>query len=226
MFGNSKDQSAQDKVTAEWNGMAGEWDDLAKGYASGFYEKLWETTGLDRSSQQLIVVDFGCGTGILTAKLRKVCSKVVAIDASPRMVEAVEDKIRGGEWDNVQTFATVLGDLSSANESIRQQVVGLYETVDLIVASSVMSFVPAEDMEETMKVIGRLLKPNSGIFCHSDWPKSEAEHPNGISEETAVKIYGMGGLNAESMHTIEMDMGGSDHSDVFFGVAKKSSESM
>jgi SAM-dependent methyltransferase len=226
MFGNNKDQSAQDKLTTEWNGMAGEWDDLAGGYAKGFYEKLWETTSLDPSSKQLTVVDFGCGTGILTAKLRKVCSKVVAIDASPRMIEVLEDKIRGGEWDNVQAFMTVLADLSSANESIRQQVEGLYGTVDLIVASSVMSFIPAEDMEATMKVLGRMLKPDSGIFCHSDWPKSEAKHPDAMSEEKAVNMHGMGGLNAESMHIIQMDIGGSEHPEVFFGVAKKSSESM
>jgi SAM-dependent methyltransferase len=223
MFGNSKEQSAQAKLTAEWNGMAGEWDDLAGGYASGFYEKLWETTSLDPSSKQLTVVDFGCGTGLLTAKLRKVCSKVVAIDASPRMIEALEEKIRGGEWDNVQAFVTVLGDLSSANESIRQKVEGMYGTVDLIVASSVMSFIPAEDMEATMKVIGRLLKPN-GIFHHSDWPKSEAKHPDAMSEGKALKIYGMGGLNAESMHIIQTEMGGPEHPEVFFGVAKKSSE--
>jgi SAM-dependent methyltransferase len=219
MFGNSKDQSAQDKVTAEWNGMAGEWDDLAGGYASGFYENLWKQTGLDPAPEHLTVVDFGCGTGLLTTKLRKVCSKVVAIDASPKMIEAVEEKIRGGEWDNVQAFAAVLGDLSSANESIRQQVEGLYGTVDLIVASSVMSFIPAEDMEATMKVIGRLLKKETGIFCHSDWPRSEEKHPDAMSEEKAVNMYGMGRLNAASMQIIKMDMGGPEHPEVFIGVA-------
>jgi 2-polyprenyl-3-methyl-5-hydroxy-6-metoxy-1,4-benzoquinol methylase len=187
--------------------MAGEWDDLAGGYAGGFYEKLWELTSLDpSSSQQLTVLDFGCGTGILTAKLRKMCCEVVAIDASPNMIEAVEDKIRDGEWENVQALATVLGDLSSANESIRQQVEELYGTVDLIVASSVMSFIPEEDMEATMKVIGRLLKPSSGIFCHSDWPQSEEMNPDTMSEEKALKIYGLGGLNLESMQIIKMDM--------------------
>jgi SAM-dependent methyltransferase len=227
MFGNSKDQSAQDKVTAEWNGMAGEWDDLAGGYAGGFYEKLWELTSLDpSSSKQLTVVDFGCGTGILTAKLRKMCSKVVAIDASPRMIEAVEDKIRGGEWDNVQTFAAVLGDLSSANEVIRQQVEELHGTVDLIVASSVMSFIPEDDMEATMKVIGRLLKPDRGIFCHSDWPKSEETHPDAMSEEKASNMYDLGGLTLESMQIITMDMGGPEHPEVFFGVAKTPSQLM
>jgi SAM-dependent methyltransferase len=225
MFGNIN-QSAQDKVTAEWNGMAGEWDDLAGGYAGGFYEKLWELTSLDpSSSKQLTVVDFGCGTGILTAKLRKMCSKVVAIDASPRMIEAVEEKIRGGEWDNVQAFTAILGDLLKADESIRQQVEELYGTVDLIVASSVMSFIPEEDMEATMKVIGQLLKPNSGIFCHSDWPQSEETHPNAMSEEKAATIYSLGDLEAESMQIIKMDMVGPEHPEVFFGVAKRSPRS-
>jgi 2-polyprenyl-3-methyl-5-hydroxy-6-metoxy-1,4-benzoquinol methylase len=220
MFGNNTNQSAQQKVTAEWNGMAGEWDDLAGGYAVGFYKKLWETTGLDPSETKLTVVDFGCGTGILTSKLRNVCSNVVAIDASPKMIEALKDKIRDGEWANVQAITSVLGDLSSANENVRQHVEGLYGTVDLIVASSVMTFIPEEDMEATMKVIGRLLKPN-GIFCHSDWPKSEATHPDAMSDEKSVKMYSMGGLEAESTQIIKMDMSGPDQPEVFFGVAKK-----
>jgi hypothetical protein len=49
-------------------------------------------------------------------------------------------------------------------------------------------------------------------------------HPDAMSEEIAAKIYGMGGLNAESMQIIKMDMGGPEHPEVFFGVAKKSSE--
>jgi hypothetical protein len=137
------------------------------------------------------------------------------------MIEVLEDKIRGGEWDNVHAFVTVLADLSSANESIRQQVEELYGTVDLIVASSVMSFIPAEDMEATMKVLGRMLKPDSGIFCHSDWPKSEATHPDAMSDEKSVKMYSMGGLEAESTQIIKMDMSGPDQPEVFFGVAKK-----
>jgi hypothetical protein len=69
-----------------------------------------------------------------------------------------------------------------------------------------------------------LLKPNSGIFCHSNWPKPEAKHPDAMSEEIAAKIHGMGGLNTESMQITKMNMGGPEHPEVFFGVAKKSSE--
>lgn len=223
MFGNTQDLTAQEKVTAEWNGMAGEWDDLAGGYSAGFYAKLMEATGLDPCSlsQGFTVVDFGCGTGLLTAKLRPVCSSVLAIDAASGMVEILQDKIRGGEWENVKAVTAVLGDLASADESARQDIEGLYETVDLVVASSVMSLIPAEDMEATMKVIGRLLKP-AGQFVHSDWPKSEAKHPDAMSEEKALTMYGMGGLQAESTAIMKMDMGGGpEQPEVFFGVAKK-----
>ncbi len=139
------------------------------------------------------------------------------------MVEDVEGRIRGGEFDNGEDFATVLEELYSAKESISQHVEGLYGTVDLIVASSVMSFIPEEDMEATMEVIGRLLKPNKGIFCHSDWPKSEETDPDAMTVEKAAKIYDLGGLTLESVQIITMDMGGTEHFEVFFGVAEKSS---
>lgn len=76
-----------------------------------------------------------------------------------------------------------------------------------------------------MKVIGQLLKPNSGIFCHSDWPQSEETHPNAMSEEKAATIYSLGDLEAESMQIIKMDMVGPEHPEVFFGVAKRSPRS-
>lgn len=221
----SRPLTAQEKITLEWNGMAGEWDDLAAGYASGFYDKLFSApaaTGLDPANMShMTVLDFGCGSGLLTAKLRTICHKVVAIDASPAMIQVLQEKVRGGEWENVHAITAVLGDLG--DERVREQVESLYGTVDLVVASSVMTFVPDEDTEATMKVLGQVLKPG-GIFCHSDWPKSEAKHPDAMSEEKAVNMYGLGGLQRESTEITPMDMGGGpEQPHVFFGVARKAS---
>ena len=48
--------------------MAGEWDDLAYGYRNAFVKILFEQTGLDPMAKR-VVVDFGCGTGLLTKSL-------------------------------------------------------------------------------------------------------------------------------------------------------------
>jgi hypothetical protein len=65
----NKELSPQEKVNQEWDAMAGEWDDMASGYAPGFFCLLWKHTGLDPkddSSKLEAVVDFGCGTGLMT----------------------------------------------------------------------------------------------------------------------------------------------------------------
>lgn len=221
MFGAQSDRepTAQEKVTAEWDVMAGEWDDMASGYAKGFYKLLWDATGLDPESKQLeIVVDFGCGTGILTDKLRMVSNKVVALDASAQMVSVLKEKIRSMEWKNVDAAAVVLATIT--DKSTKEMIDGLQGTVDLIVASSVMTFVPDEDLEATMQTLGRMLKPG-GLFCHSDWPKSESKHTDGMDEAKAQQMYAMGGLTSKMTKIMAMDMGG-ELMDVFVGVAEKS----
>jgi SAM-dependent methyltransferase len=225
--------TAQQKVTREWDGMAGEWDDLARGYANGFYRLLLKATttattantGIldsdDMAKPQSVVVDFGCGTGLLTAQLRLLRGSkvvVVGIDPSRKMIELLQDKILGGEWENVQAVVAVLGDLASADESTRTLVEGFYGTVDLVVASSVLTFIPQQDMEATMKEIGKLLRPG-GVFCHSDWPKSEGKHPDAMTNEMAERIYSMAGLRGESMEIKKME--GLEEIEVFFGVARK-----
>ena len=219
--GMAKELTAQEKVNQEWDGMAGEWDDLAAGYAKAFYNLLWKETGLDRKELQdkAIIVDFGCGTGLLTAMLRPVASQVLAIDASSKMIDLLQEKIKAREWENVQAHAIQLGNLAQAEESARKAVEDMDGKVDLVVASSVLTFVPEEDIQATMAGIGRLLKPG-GIFCHSDWPKSEAKNPNAMTTEKAEKFFAMAGMVAESTQIRKMSMGGEDM-DVFIGVARK-----
>ena len=194
--------------------------DMAAPYARGFYKSLWESTGLDPNDDNHklgTVVDFGCGTGLLTEKLRSVCSRVVALDASTMMIRMLKDKIKGSGWDNVDASAVVLA--SVTDEANRRLLDDLEGTVDLIVASSVMTFIPEEDVEATMAALGRMLKPG-GKFCHSDWPKSEAKHPDGMDDAKAEALYAKGGLTVKSTKIVPIDMGG-ESVEVFIGVAEK-----
>ena len=205
----SKKLSAQEKVTQEWDAMAGEWDDLAAGYAKGFSQLL---PPLD---ENMVIVDFGCGTGLLTGLLRSRAERIIAMDASSKMIEVLDDKIRASEWSNVEAMAVVL---SQMNEEQSQRVGTLDGSIDLIVASSVMSFVPEEDLEATMQQIGKMLKPG-GRFIHSDWPKSEAKHPDAMSTDKAEKMYLMAGLQLERTEITRLP--GNEEMEVFFGIARK-----
>jgi hypothetical protein len=74
-----------------------------------------------------------------------------------------------------------------------------------------------------MAVLGELLKPG-GVFCHSDWPKSDDKQDR-CTEEKAAKIYDMAGLKTKSIileTTIQM---GSHEGGMFVGVAMKPKQS-
>lgn len=221
-----KDPSEQDKVTREWDALAGEWDDLAAGYAEALFPRLqamiedqWphhstpQNTSNNNNGNHAVlrIVDFGCGTGLLTEKLRAVSAKVLAIDASHSMIRVVKEKIRNCEWDNVQAVAVTLGEewhhpcdaiipttttsLSSQQQQ-QQQILAEWEgTADLVIASNVMAFIPQADWPVTMQRISRLLKmPSSAggkaFFWHSDWTattenESKDSRPPALEEKPA-----------------------------------------
>jgi 2-polyprenyl-3-methyl-5-hydroxy-6-metoxy-1,4-benzoquinol methylase len=207
--------TSQEEVSKEWNVMAGEWDDLASSYRDAFETILWKQIGLTET-KSLTVLDFGCGTGLLAEKLQSKVKRVVCVDAAPLMVEQVEAKIRAREWSNVQAYCLALAHLKEqSDQDMLREMEG---KVDLIVASSVLSFIPREDLSGTLKALGKMLK-SGGILCHSDWPKTE-KNPEGLTEEVAMKWYEMAGLTVKSATVISMNMMGEEQS-VFVGAAVK-----
>ena len=217
---NFRNKKTQATINNEWNSLAGEWDDLASSYRDIFIKVLWQQTGLEPNEKR-VIVDFGCGTGLLTESLRRQSphSDFICIDAAEQMVEVVEDKIRAGEWENVQAFCVTLAEHERASERIRNTLKSLHGKVDLITASSVLSFIPPQDLQATMKVLGTLLRPG-GLLCHSDWMKSN-EFPYGYSEEKAIQVYEMAGLKPKSAFHTCINMG-LQEGKVFVGVAEKS----
>jgi 16S rRNA G1207 methylase RsmC len=81
------ERKTQESVNAEWNAMAGEWDDMAAGHRDSFAKMLWEETTLNASDER-VVLDFGCGAGSLTEALRQLSpeSKFICVDAAEAMV--------------------------------------------------------------------------------------------------------------------------------------------
>lgn len=216
-----RDLTPQERVTNEWDQMAGEWDDLAAGYAAGFEELLWDKLKDDKDKVDgWSVLDFGCGTGLLSDRLRSKVKKIVAMDVSSKMIDVLYEKIQGQEWTNTQSIHCVLAELANAPPAVRESVEALYGTMDLIVASSVLSFVPEKDVPATLEILGKFLKPG-GYLVHSDWPKSEAKHPDALDAEKALVLYGHAGLKAVSTEVVPLNAGQGSTMEVFFGVAQK-----
>jgi ubiquinone/menaquinone biosynthesis C-methylase UbiE len=116
------------------------------------------------------VLDFGCGTGLLTDKLSYHVSSVVAIDPSQKMISVLNRK----RLKNVRTIASEL-----TQELINDSEL-LIPEFDLIVASSALAFVP--DYQGTLSLMKQLLK-KGGYFVQWDWLKKENEVGIGFSEE-------------------------------------------
>ena len=48
------------------------------------------------------VIEIGCGTGALALGISHMCSRVVGVDSSPRMIEYAEKLKKKGNYDNVE----------------------------------------------------------------------------------------------------------------------------
>ena len=130
------------------------------------------------------------------------------------------DKSKAGDWSNVRAYTAVLSELDGQSEEVQKRMEELAGKVGLIVASSVLNFDPySRSRWHREGILSQLLKPNGGILCHSDWPKSEMTE-KGFTHDSAMQLYASGGLVAKSMNVIDLRMGDESHP-VFFGVAVK-----
>lgn len=161
-----------------WDERAAEWDEHKDThvYASqafgGLGPVVLEHLG---SWAGLRVLDFGAGTGLLTAKIAPKCREVVALDLAPKMIELLDAKAATQGWDNVSSFA---GPLASWTNTA---------PFDLIVASSVCSFLP-DFPAELLRLSSMLRK--GGLFVQWDWRTNSADDwSKGLSEEDLRHAY-------------------------------------
>jgi 2-polyprenyl-3-methyl-5-hydroxy-6-metoxy-1,4-benzoquinol methylase len=147
-----------------------EWDDFASGWDSNDDARIYAQRAFASWTKKVAplifnlpgsrVLDFGCGTGLLSEKLATVCHQIVAVDTSTAMIEVLRGKIRDSEISNVTTLSTAVS-AATIGESAE-----LHNKFDMIVASSVCSFLP--DYETTLGDLSSLLKPG-GYFIQWDW---------------------------------------------------------
>ena len=155
-----------------WDDYAEEWDrnEQVRDYANRAFSCLTEKLDLRVEDLNLKrVLDFGCGTGLLTEKLSPLVREVVAVDSSQKMTAVLRKKAIG----NVTAICADLDD-----EAVRAECFW-FSGFDLIVASSVCGFVP--DYGSTLKLLAGALV-DGGMFVQWDWMASDREE-FGLSEE-------------------------------------------
>ncbi len=147
-----------------------EWDDYATGWDSNddvqtYAEKAFDSwarnvapllSGLFKSR----VLDFGCGTGLLTEKLAPLCGHIVAVDISEKMIDVLRSKLIEAGTNNVTALQIAI------NASTIEACPELSGKFDLIVASSVCSFLP--DYEATLGNLSSVMNAG-GCFVQWDW---------------------------------------------------------
>lgn len=173
-------------MSESWDDYAEDWDsnpDVVK-YAELAHESLLEK--IDPSGKA--VLDFGCGTGLLTEKLATQAQTVVGLDSAQKMIDALNQK-------GISNISTVAAELTKA--SIGQS--PLEENAfNLITASSVCSFLP--DYQGMLSLLASLLKPE-GHFVQWDWQATE-EYPDfGFNADQIQSAYAKAGLTLISVET-------------------------
>lgn len=168
----------------DWNEHAAYWDDYkdAREYTKQTLGILSERLDLTN----LCILDFGCGTGILTEHMAKKAKQIVAIDTSEKMIEVLANK-------NLKNVVTINDELSK--DTIEKHTV-FSNKFDLVVASSVCAFLP--NYKEVLKLIKSLLKPEA-LFFQWDWLKHKEDEGIGFTEQTIEDSFTEVGLKVDSI---------------------------
>ncbi len=190
-----------------WDEMAAGWDTRAdtRLYAERAFAS-WErkVAPLVSDLANSRVLDFGCGTGLLTEKLAPICGHIVAVDTAAAMIDVLQDKVVEKRIGNITPLVAAID-----AETIRENS-EFSEKFDLIVASSVCGFLP--DYESSLRDLSSALNLG-GLFVQWDWL---SEMP--IERiRNAYKALGLIDLGVEEVFAMTMD---NESVPVVMGVAR------
>lgn len=170
----------------EWAEPAEGWDDdpAARAYAVGVFASLCELlASLGTNLAGARVIDFGCGTGLLTEQLVADGAIVDAVDTSPAMLAVLDAKVRRFGSTDV-----------SISETLPH--VGAEPAHDLVVCSSVCAFL--DDYPATLEQLVARLRPG-GLFVQWDWERVDDGY--GLTREEVMAALRGAGLEHPTVGT-------------------------
>lgn len=163
----------------DWNQHAAGWneDPAVIAYADKACRALTDVIRLDG----LRVLDFGCGTGLLTERMAPAAGEIVALDPSSEMIARLNAKALA----NVRTAEHALTkDLVATNPAFAAK-------FDLVTASSVCAFVP--DLAATLSLLRSLLE-TGGRFVQWDWESTPGDPDFGFMSAGMTAILSEAGF--------------------------------
>ncbi|CAH0537007.1 class I SAM-dependent DNA methyltransferase [Vibrio marisflavi] len=193
--------------------MASEWDDYAEKweldestihFADHAFKALSEVVELT----DLEVLDFGCGTGLLSQRLSPLVKNIVALDSSEAMIEQLDKKM----LMNVEPVVDMLTrGLVAQHPAFRKQ-------FDLVVASSVCGFL--KSFSEVADIIYAILDEGS-TFVHFDWLLEDGEQGVGMTQAKTEQVLTSVGFESVSVSVPFEIKTQTGVKKVLMGVAKK-----
>ncbi len=188
-----------------WDEYAAEWESnkTATQFSDLVFQELLALNKLSSSR----VIDFGCGTGLLSERMSPLARNIVALDSSEAMIEELDKKL----LTNVEPVVDKLSrGLAAQHPAFRGQ-------FDLVVASSVCGFL--ENFKDSAFIIHSLLD-SDGVFVHWDWlAQNESE---GLTQESAHKaLHDAGFSDIELSIPFSITLEDGQDAPVLMGVAYK-----
>eukprot|EP00040_Diaphanoeca_grandis_P002906 m.23073 g.23073 ORF g.23073 m.23073 type:complete len:227 (+) comp14055_c0_seq1:188-868(+) len=182
-------ENTNNAVETEKKDTEDSWDDAAAGWDTDPIVNAYSAAALVAVKAELVthnvdvktmrVLDFGCGTGILSLSLASECREVVSLDPSEKMIAALCNKVETNDLKNVHPMVGTL------EEALADARLSASAPFDLVVCSSVCAFL--DDYPATAKQLGSLLK-GGGVFVQFDWEFIETDkEPFGLTRPRIEK---------------------------------------
>jgi predicted TPR repeat methyltransferase len=194
--------------------MANEWDEYAADWESDATTSQFSDLVLNEllkitSLEQKLVLDLGCGTGLLSQRMSSTAKSIVAIDPSEAMIEELDKKL----LNNVEPVVDELTrGLVAQHPAFRRQ-------FDCVVASSVCGFL--KDFTETASIIHNILD-EQGLFIHWDWLVEDDNSDYGLTIEKATKALRDAGFASISYSVpFELTTAEGKSASVLMGIGQK-----
>lgn len=167
-------------MAKQWDEYAKDWenDPTAAEFAKAVFDQLSQLVNLNGTR----VLDFGCGTGLLSQKVSPFAKEIIALDFSEAMIEELDKK----ELPNVEPVVDILSrGLAAQHPAFRKQ-------FDVVVASSVCGFVP--NLQDTVSLIYTLLEED-GLFVHWDWCVESDDEASGLTLSRSENVLSAAGFS-------------------------------
>ncbi len=131
-----------------WDKRAVEYDKDEKKWSDS-HNKVVEHTKKHLKTDD-IIIDYGCGSGILTFQFADLVKEIHALDISSKNIEAAKQRAKGNKIENIVYTQTTIFDEEYKKESY-----------DCVLAFNVLHLL--ENIPETLSRINELLK-SGGLF--------------------------------------------------------------